>query len=662
MKNIRKAYQLLLITLVMGCSDTGELQFIETVALPSNIAAVYDIPQDNSGRVRITPTGEGAHIFEAGLGDGSDPVRVNSGESIEHVYAEGTYTLSITAYNILGDATQINQELVVSFQAPQNLEVSIENDPLSSRKVNITVTADFAILYEFYSGETGVDQPVLTANIGESISYDYQTAGLYSIKVIAKGAAIETTEHTEEFEVTEIVTPLTKAPVPPYRNDFDVVSVYSDQYPQTPVDAYTTNWSVVGMQEEVAIEGDQTLVYRDLAYAGIITESVPINAAAMEKVHFDVWSSNVSTFKIKLVDFNGTGYNNNIDNLEFEIENAIDQEGQWIGFDLPLSDFTGVPLTDINQIVISAAPVGTVFIDNLYFYRESTTSSFNDGLLTNGDFEAGSDSWTVGVNDNAPAPVTTSDGNTYYSVNVAVAGNVWDVNLSQKVAIVGGNTYTLTFDAWSDTDRSMVAGIGLSAAPWTNTTTTLDIGVSRTTYSFTYSQVGFEASDARVLFDIGGEVGLVNIDNVSLVLGAGNILENGNFENGSTPWIVGVDDNAPAPITTTNGNTHYSVNVSAAGNAYDVNLSQKVEITQGKTYFLSFDAWSDTNRTIVAGIGLSAAPWTNTGAPLEITPTRTTFTYTYTDVSFGAPDARVLFDLGAETGLVNIDDVTLSTN
>ena len=75
---------------------------------------------------------------------------------------------------------------------------------------------------------------------------------------------------------------------------------------------------------------------------------------------------------------------------------------------------------------------------------------------------------------------------------------------------------------------------------------------------------------------------------------------------------------------------------------------------------MTFDAWSDTNRSIVAGIGLSAAPWTNTGAPLDITPTRTTYTFTYTAVTFGAPDARVLFDIGGEVGLVNIDDVYLS--
>ena len=661
MKKLKSIYKALIVLIIISaCEDETNLDFLNDVALPSNVGANYVITQDNSGLVTIIPYAEGATSFDVAYGDGSDLVNFANGESTQHIYSEGSYTVGIVAYNIKGESTEVSQELTVSFQAPQNLTVTIENDAVTSKKVNISATADYATMYEFYSGEDGVDQPVATGNIGEPISYDYENPGVYSVRVVAKGGAIETTEYTEDFEVTEILAPITKAPSPPGRDAGDVISMYSEQYIQTTVDSYTTSWSVVAAQEEVAIEGNQTLVYRDLAYAGIITEAEPIDASAMEMVHFDVWSTNVNTFKIKFVDFNGTGFNGGTDNIEFEIENAIDQEGQWISFDVPLENFTGVPFTDINQTVISADPVGTVFIDNLYFYRQGSGSSFNDGLLTNGDFENGSDSWIVGVNDDAPAPVVTNGGNTYYSVNVESAGNVYDVNVSQKVEIIEGNTYTLTFDAWSDTNRSIVAGIGLSAAPWTNTGAPLDITPTRTTFTYTYSAVGFGAPDARVLFDIGGEVGLVNIDNVSLIVGSGNLLVNGDFENGSDPWIVGVNDDAPAPVVTTDGNTYYSVNVESAGNVYDVNMSQKLEIIEGNTYTLTFDAWSDTNRSIVAGIGLSAAPWTNTGAPLDITPTRTTYTFTYTAVTFGAPDARVLFDIGGEVGLVNIDDVYLS--
>ena len=234
------------------------------------------------------------------------------------------------------------------------------------------------------------------------------------------------------------------------------------------------------------------------------------------------------------------------------------------------------------------------------------------------------------------------------------------MNLSQKVEIIEGNTYTLTFDAVSSVDRTILAGIGLSKDPWTNTAESVSISTTITTYTLTHVAT-FGAADARVLFDVGAELGRVAIDNVSLIIGTGNIVTNGDFENGSDSWLVGVDDTTSAPVETNGGNTYYSVDVTAAGNAYDVNLSQKLEIIEGNTYTLTFDAWSNVDRTILAGIGLSKDPWSNTAESVSITPTRTTYTLTHT-ATFGATDARVLFDLGAEIGTVNIDDVSLSSN
>ena len=155
---------------------------------------------------------------------------------------------------------------------------------------------------------------------------------------------------------------------------------------------------------------------------------------------------------------------------------------------------------------------------------------------------------------------------------------------------------------------------------------------------------------------------MVNIDNVSLFVGNGNMLTNGNFENGANPWIVGVDDNSPAPVVTANGNSYYYVNVAAAGNPWEVNLSQKLEIVDGETYTLTFDAWSDVSRTFLSGIGLSADPWSSTTETVSITDTRTTYTLTLLADGFGAADARVIFDSGAAAGEVYIDNVSLSKN
>lgn len=141
------------------------------------------------------------------------------------------------------------------------------------------------------------------------------------------------------------------------------------------------------------------------------------------------------------------------------------------------------------------------------------------GELINGDFEAGADPWTIGVGSD-PAPVVTENGNTFYSVNVEMAGDVFSVNLSQTgLNIVSGTNYILTFDAWSDRERSIVAGIGLSGGDFANTSVPVNLTTEMQTFTLNITADGFGDNNSRVLFDNGGEVGLVNIDNVSLVEG-----------------------------------------------------------------------------------------------------------------------------------------------
>ena len=644
-----------MLILAVACTDNlRDLSFVENVAAPANVSASFTILQDNTGTVSIAPSAEGAVNFDIYFGDATvDPVNINQGSTVEHIYGENTFTVKVVAFNMNGDATEVSEELVVSFQAPQNLVVTLENDVAISKQVNIKATADFAAMYEFYSGEDGVTQPVISGNIGNSVSYQYAEPGTYTVKVVAKGGAIETTEYTVDFEVTAILAPIESAAKPPSRNDADVVSVFSGEYTDIADSDFYPNWGQSTQFTAFDLNGDAMLQYSDLNYQGI-NLGAAIDASSLETLHIDIWTSDATSIDIFPLP-------NGVQPADEKFVTKTLIADQWNSFDIPLSEFTdqGLPVDDLMQFKFVGS--GTVFLDNIYFYRASTNViPFDSGLLTNGDFESGSDSWLVGVDDSSAAPVVTVAGNTYYSVNVTAAGQPYTVNTSQKVEIIEGNTYTLTFDAWSDADRTFLAGIGLSKSPWTNKTESVDITATRTSYKYTYV-ANFGASDARVLFDLGAETGLVNIDNVSLVIGLGNLLTNGNFENGSDSWLVGVDDTSSAPVVTVAGNTYYSVDVTSAGQPYAVNTSQKVEIIEGKTYTLIFDAWSNVERTIIAGIGLSASPWTNKAESVAITTTRKRYTLTL-DAAFGAPDARVLFDLGAEIGSVNIDDVYLSTN
>ena len=641
-----------MLLLVVACTDDlRDISFVDNIVAPSNVSAIFNVSQDNTGTVTITPSAEGAVNFDVYFDDTVvTRVNITQGESVEHVYAEGVYTVKVVAFNMNGDGIEVNEALTVSFKAPENLVVALENDAAISKQVNISATADYAAMYEFYSGETGVAQPVVSGNIGNTIAYQYAEPGTYTVKVVAKGGAIETTEYTTDFEVTAILAPTQSVTVPPVRDSEDVVSIFSDAYTDIADSDFYPNWGQSTQYTAYDLNGDAIIQYSNLNYQGIILGSV-IDASSLETLHIDIWTTDAASINI---------YPISSSSAEFFVTRELVAD-QWNSFDIPLSDFTdqGLVISDLKEFKFVGS--GTVFLDNIYFYKASTNApAFDDGLLTNGDFENGSDSWLVGVDDTSAAPVVTVGGNSYYSMDVTSAGNAYEVNTSQKVEIIQGNTYTLTFDAWSNTNRTILAGIGLSGPPWDNTAESVSITATRATYKLTHV-VGFGATDARILFDLGAEVGLVNIDNVSLVVGLGNLLTNGDFENGSDSWLIGVDDDSSAPVVTVGGNSYYSMDVTSAGNAYEVNTSQKVEIISGKTYTLTFDAWSNVERTILGGIGLSGPPWDNTAESVSITTTRTTYTLTHV-AGFGAPDARVLFDLGAEVGVVNIDDVYLSSN
>jgi len=149
--------------------------------------------------------------------------------------------------------------------------------------------------------------------------------------------------------------------------------------------------------------------------------------------------------------------------------------------------------------------------------------------------------WTDGAGGESTTSVATENDNTYYSMAVTATAtdNAYDTNLSQKVAIIPNKSYRLVFNAWSDRNRTIIAGIGLSEHPWSNNLKKVAITTnSSSAYSLLLSANDFGASNARVLFDLGAEDGLVNIDNVSLkieseldsTLGS-ELLTNGNFEN-----------------------------------------------------------------------------------------------------------------------------------
>ena len=126
--------------------------------------------------------------------------------------------------------------------------------------------------------------------------------------------------------------------------------------------------------EDIQIEGNDTKKYTGLDFVGVETTGGNlIDASSMTHFHVDVWTPNMTTFRIKLVDFGADGAFEGGDDSDHELIFENPTQGQWISYDLPLSDFTGLASSaNMAQYIFSGVPVGggTVYVDNVYFYKQ----------------------------------------------------------------------------------------------------------------------------------------------------------------------------------------------------------------------------------------------------------------------------------------------------
>lgn len=181
----------------------------------------------------------------------------------------------------------------------------------------------------------------------------------------------------------------------------------------------------------------------------------------------------------------------------------------------------------------------TIIFSALLFFV--STIWYAQELVTNGNFNSGTASWSGNA-----ANVVTESGNSYNAANVTTAGNPWDVNLSQVLSLTAGQTYTFKFDAWSDTNRTIIAGIGLNEAPWSASTQTVNLTTSSQTFTLTLTAPATSAN-SRVIFDMGAATGFVGIDNVSLIAVVATC--NDGIQNGTETGVDCGGSCAPCAVT-----------------------------------------------------------------------------------------------------------------
>ena len=106
-----------------------------------------------------------------------------------------------------------------------------------------------------------------------------------------------------------VTEPTAPAPAPTFPAG-NVISLFSNTYPNVPVNTWSADWDQADVSD-LKIAGNDVKKYSNLVFAGIEFTSQTIDATAMTNFFMDIWTPDPTAlpavFKIKLVDFGANG-------------------------------------------------------------------------------------------------------------------------------------------------------------------------------------------------------------------------------------------------------------------------------------------------------------------------------------------------------------------
>lgn len=275
---------------------------------------------------------------------------------------------------------------------------------------------------------------------------------------------------------------------------------------------------------------------------------------------------------------------------EFDMLQSSDANGR-VEFNLGNQGSTAsVTISNVKLEKIGAAVIPT-----------EVKSVLPDGnFVYNGEFDEGMNRlgyWDI-TNKCKGAQVTVTNVNNIRELKTSVPDSVTDaaqVTVYQDpVAITGGKTYVLSFDAYGDKNQTIQSSVAGKLF-----TTTLTSAKTTYKYSFT-TERGLEQSALKLLLGVAGEV---HVDNVCIK--EEGLLINGDFSNGFTGYEVFTDSSISSSVSSSIDGLKEAnaacFDIKDTGDAdWKIQLKQNhVKLENGKWYKLTLDAKSTIDRAIM---------------------------------------------------------------
>lgn len=132
------------------------------------------------------------------------------------------------------------------------------------------------------------------------------------------------------------------------------------------------SWQQKTATQSVSLDGNNTLKNSNFNYVGIEFGGSEIDATDMEYLHLDIYPLSSFTINVYPICRNNDGSVN--DQLKRPI-NLI--ANQWNSIDIPMSDFVGLNASRIFQFKFDNGKGETFYLDNLYFYKNGSSSGIS---------------------------------------------------------------------------------------------------------------------------------------------------------------------------------------------------------------------------------------------------------------------------------------------
>ena len=290
----------------------------------------------------------------------------------------------------------------------------------------------------------------------------------------------------------------------------------------------------------------------------------------------------------------------------------------------------------------------------------------------NGAFQEGTKRlayWTIS-NQFTGTTVSVTNTNNVRELKTFVPSGITDITkviLSQdQIAIAGGKSYILSFDAYGDNAQTIQTLIGGNTFSTTLTN-------KKTTYKYSFTTEDVLKDD--VLKFLLGVAGTTYIDNVRIQ--EDGLFINGDFSNGKAGYDFFVDSSlssmVESGVVALNENNAAFFNIKDTGDAdWKIQLKQNnVKLDAGKWYKISFDAKSTIDRSIMYALqkdGSVDNDWTPYTGSKVIDLTGEFQNYSYEFQMSAATDPKTIFSISmgsvggkriTQEHLVYIDNINL---